>query len=49
MPVITFILGALIVIVASPSQKQVVRAALTYCGPDHPEDSRPSYCPKNCP
>lgn len=49
MPAITFVLGMLLVIVAQPSQKEVVRHALSYCGPDHPMDSRPSYCPKSCP
>jgi hypothetical protein len=48
MPAITFILGVLLVLVYSPSQKEVVRHALSYCGEDHPENSRPSYCPKSC-
>ncbi|KFC66842.1 hypothetical protein FG93_04324 [Bosea sp. LC85] len=49
MPAITFILGVLLVLVYSPSQKEIVRHALSYCGEDHPENGRPSYCPKSCP
>lgn len=49
MPAITFVLGVLLVLAYSPSQKEIVRHALSYCGPDHPENSRPSYCPKSCP
>lgn len=48
MPAITFVLGILVTLLYSPSQSEVVRHALSYCGPDHPVDSRPSYCPKSC-
>jgi hypothetical protein len=48
MPAVTFVLGVLVVLIYSPSQKDVVRYALSYCGEDHPENSRPSYCPRNC-
>ncbi|WID97525.1 hypothetical protein QO058_04460 [Bosea vestrisii] len=49
MPAITFVLGVLVVLIYSPSQKDTLRHAMSLCGPDQLEGSRPSYCPKSCP
>lgn len=49
MPALWFLAGMLFLWVYSPSDAAIARHAMTYCGPDHPEDSRPSYCPKSCP
>lgn len=48
MPAIWFLAGTLFMWVYSPSNEQIVHHALTYCGTDHPESGRPSYCPTSC-
>lgn len=48
MPVILFFAGMLVMWVYSPSNADVGRHVMSLCGPDHPEESRPSYCPKYC-
>lgn len=49
MPVILLFAGMLVMWVYWPSHADVALHAMSLCGPDHPDNSRPSYCPKSCP